>query len=151
MTRLFGAVLALLALAPPAQSFLPSPIPPSLAGTERLQCLLRAAIDLTWTHRNITEEAVKRAAVARFRALASDRRVDYGPDELDTLANVFIKFHGFNATGAGIAFALVAQRLADEVARMDSGPAGVDPRSVWREGEEGRGKTDVRVASRLSP
>ncbi|XP_043228002.1 von Willebrand factor A domain-containing protein 7-like [Amphibalanus amphitrite] len=128
MARLFSALLALLALAPITQSFLPSPIPPSLAGTERLQCLLRAAVDLTWTHRNITEEAVKRAAVRRFRALANDRRVNYGPDELDTVANVFIKFHGFNATGAGIAFAMVAQQLADEVARVDSGPAGVDPR-----------------------
>ena len=129
MVGLFGALLALLALAPPSQSFLPSPIPPGLAGTQRLQCLLEAAVDLTWTHRNLTEEAVKRAAVRRFRALANDRLLNYGPDELDTVANVFIKFHGFNATGAGIAFALVAQQLADEVARVDSGPAGVDPRS----------------------
>ncbi|KAF0290138.1 von Willebrand factor A domain-containing protein 7 [Amphibalanus amphitrite] len=113
MTRLLSALLALLALAPITQSFLPSPIPPSLAGTERLQCLLRAAVDLTWTHRNITEEAVKRAAVRRFRALANDRRVNYGPDELDTVANVFIKFHGFNATGAGIAYHFDAERLAE--------------------------------------
>ena len=132
---MFGPLLTLLALAPLAQSFLPSPVPPNLAGTERLQCLLRAAVDLTWTHRNITEEAIKRAAVRRFRALANDRQVNYGPDELDTVANVFIKFHGFNATGAGIAFALVTQQLADEVARVDSGPAGLDPRSVA--GEEG--------------
>ncbi|XP_037085518.1 von Willebrand factor A domain-containing protein 7-like [Pollicipes pollicipes] len=94
----------------------------------RIVCLLEAPVQQTWTHRNITREAMKRAAVRRFRALANDRRINYGPDELDTVANVFIKLYGRNATGAGVAFAARAELLADQVARADSGAAGIDPR-----------------------